>query len=117
MPARWILLTLACVFLPAVAQLLFKSAAEQWQVDGWTWATVRGFLQPAMLAALALYAFATVLWGFVLRTVPLTLAYSLFALAFVITPLLAHFVLGEPLGARTLIGSALIVTGVVIASS
>jgi drug/metabolite transporter (DMT)-like permease len=117
MQPRWILLTLACVLLLAVGQLLFKAAAGQWRIDGWTWATMRSFLSPAMLVALVIYAIATVLWVYVLREAPLVLAYALFSLAFVVTPVLAHFVLGEPLGIRTLIGGAVIVAGVVIAVS
>ena len=117
MPARWILLTLACVVLLAVGQLLFKAAANHWHVDGWSWTTVRSFLSPMMMGALTIYAVATVLWVFVLRSVPLVLAYSLFSLAFVITPVLAHFALGEPLGARTLVGGAIIVVGVIVATS
>ena len=58
---------------------------------------------------------ATVLWVYVLRTVPLSAAYALFALAFVIVPLLAHFVLGEPLTANVLVGGVVIVAGILIA--
>jgi drug/metabolite transporter (DMT)-like permease len=117
MQTRWVLLTLACVLLLAIGQILFKSAAGQWHIDGWTWATVKSFLSPAMLVALVIYAIATVLWVYVLRSAPLVLAYALFSLAFVVTPVLAHFTLGEPLGMRTLVGSAVIVAGVVIAVS
>ena len=72
MTARSLLLTLTCVVLIAVGQLLFKSAAGQWRIDGWSWTTLRGFLSPAMLIALVIYATATLLWVFVLRTVPLS---------------------------------------------
>jgi drug/metabolite transporter (DMT)-like permease len=115
--SRWVLLTLVCVLLLAVGQILFKSAAGHWRVDGWSWATARSFLSPAMLLALAIYAVATVLWVYVLRTAPLVLAYPLFSLAFIVTPILAHFTLGEPLGVRTLIGGAIIVAGVIVAVS
>jgi undecaprenyl phosphate-alpha-L-ara4N flippase subunit ArnE len=115
MPARSLLLTLACVLLIAVGQLLFKSAAGQWRVDGWSWATLRGFLSPVMLIALVIYAAATLLWVFVLRTVPLSSAYALFSLAFLIVPLLAWIFLGETLSVNTLIGGAVIVVGVIIA--
>lgn len=100
--ARSLLLTLNCVVLIAVGQLLFKSAAGQWRVDGWSWTTLRGFLSPAMLVALFIYAVATLLWVFVLRTVPLSSAYALFSLAFLIVPLLARIFLGEPISANTL---------------
>ena len=115
MPARSLLLTLACVVLIAVGQLLFKSAAGQWRVDGWSWTTLRGFLSPVMLVALVIYAAATLLWVFVLRTVPLSSAYALFSLAFLIVPVLAWVFLGEPLSLNTLAGGAIIVVGVIIA--
>jgi len=115
MPARSLLLTLACVVLIAVGQLLFKSAAGQWRIDGWSWATLRGFLSPVMLIALVIYAAATLLWVFVLRTVPLSSAYAMFSLAFLIVPVLAWIFLGETLSLNTLIGGAIIVVGVIIA--
>ena len=115
MPARSLLLTLACVVLIAVGQLLFKSAAGQWRIDGWSWATLRGFLSPVMLIALVIYAAATLLWVFVLRTVPLSSAYAVFSLAFLIVPVLAWIFLGETLSLNTLIGGAIIVVGVIIA--
>lgn len=115
MTARSILLTLLCVVLIAIGQLLFKSAAGQWRIDGWSWATVWGFLSPVMLAALAIYGAATLLWVFVLRSVPLATAYSLFSLAFLIVPVLARVFLGEPISVNTLVGGAIIVVGVIVA--
>ncbi len=115
MPLRSILLTVLCVVLIAVGQLMFKSAASQWRVDGWSWSTVAGFLSPVMIAALVVYAVATVLWVYVLRTVPLSAAYAIFALAFVIVPMLAHVVLDEPLSPRVLVGGLIIVVGIVVA--
>ncbi|MEO8754594.1 MAG: EamA family transporter [Casimicrobiaceae bacterium] len=115
MTARSLLLTLICVVLIAAGQLLFKSAAGQWRIDGWSWATARGFLSPVMLVALVVYAAATLLWVFVLRTVPLSAAYSLFSLAFLIVPVLAWIFLDEPISANTLVGGAVIAVGVIIA--
>jgi len=114
-PTRALLLTLLCVTLLAAGQMLFKVAAAQWRIAGWTWATVEGFLSPALLVALALYAVATVLWVFVLRSVPLTVAFPLYALVFVLVPLGAHFVLGEDFSWNTIVGGAIIVLGVAIA--
>jgi undecaprenyl phosphate-alpha-L-ara4N flippase subunit ArnE len=115
MPLRSLLLTVATVLMIAIGQLLFKSAASQWNVDGFTWKTAAGFLSPLMISALALYGVATVLWVYVLRTVPLSAAYAVFALAFLIVPILAHFMLDEPLTPNVLIGGAVIVAGIFIA--
>ena len=79
-------LTLACVVLIVVGQLMMKAAAGQWHVDGLSWSALRAFFSPIMIAALVLYGFATLLWVYVLRTVPLSSAYAMFSLAFVIVP-------------------------------
>lgn len=115
MQARWIGLTLVCVVLLAFGQVLFKVAAVQWRVDGWTLASVRSFLSPAMLVALFIYGVATVLWVYVLRSAPLSLAYPLFSLAFIVTPVAAHLVLGEPFSWRVIGGGVVILVGVLIA--
>ncbi len=116
MTPRAIVLTLLCVTLIAVGQLLFKVAAGQWRADSWSWASVLDFFSARMLLALLIYGAATVLWVYVLRTTPLSTAYLLFSLAFVIVPLLSHYALGEPLKLTTLVGGGLIVAGIVIGS-
>lgn len=115
MQARWVGLTLVCVALLAAGQLLFKVAASGWRIDGWTIASVRSFLSVWMIVALVIYAIATVLWVYVLRTVPLSAAYAVFAFAFIIVPVLAHFVLDEPLSANVLVGGVIIVVGILVA--
>jgi hypothetical protein len=72
---RWVALTLGCVLLLAIGQMLFKVAAGGWRVEGWSLATLRNFLSAPMLAALVVYAIATFAWVFVLRHVPLGAAY------------------------------------------
>lgn len=111
-----ILLTLACVAMIGGGQLLFKAAAAGWRVEGGAWQAFVSFLSPLMVAALVVYGLATVLWVYVLRTVPLSAAYAMFSLAFVFVPVLAHLVLGEPLEAKTIVGGAIIVLGVVVAT-
>ena len=101
MPLRSLLLTVLCV-------LHDRGRPAHVQVGGGAMEVRRliverarrGFLSPLMIAALALYAVATVLWVYVLRTVPLSAAYAVFAFAFIIVPVLAHFVLDEPLSAE-----------------
>lgn len=114
MSSRGVLLVLACVALLASGQLLFKAAAAQWRLDAGLWLAVRSLLSPAFVGALAIYGIATLLWVYVLRTVPLGAAFPLYALTFLIVPLLAHWVAGEPLSVNTLIGGVVIIVGVAI---
>jgi drug/metabolite transporter (DMT)-like permease len=105
------LLTLAVVFGIAVGQILFKLAAVTLSSDGSFW--VR-WLNPYLIIALCVYGLATLLWVWVLRTVPLHLAYPLMALAFLFVPTLAYIFLGEPFQPKVFWGGALIMLGVYI---
>ena len=116
MSLKGLLLVLGCIVLIAPGQLLFKSAAAQWRLDGGAWLAVRSLASPAFIAAIVLYALATLLWVYALRIVPLASAFPLYALTFLVVPLVAHFVAGEPLTPNVLIGGAVIIAGVAIAA-
>lgn len=102
--------------LIAAGQVLFKlTSASAGNLD------LRGvtqlLLNPLLIAALALYGFGTIVWIFVLKSVPLTIAYSFMGLTFVFVPLLAQVFLGETVTLRYAIGAALIVAGMVAINS
>ena len=106
-------LTLLCVVMISSGQVLFKSAALQTAAaTGW----IDRWFNAPLLIALVIYGLATVLWIWVLRYTSLSVAYPVFALAFLIVPLLAHFFLQEPLSSKTFIGGALIILGVLVAT-
>jgi drug/metabolite transporter (DMT)-like permease len=68
-------------------------------------------------AAAALYGASTLAWIVALRSIPLSQAYLFMALGFVIVPVAAHFIFGEPLNSRLLVGAALICIGIWIAAT
>lgn len=105
------LLVLACVALIAVGQVLFKFAAGR--IDPRTPWWMLAF-EPYLVLAGAIYVGATFLWVMQLRAVPLNRAYPLFALAFILVPLLSHLVFGERLSLPYLGGSLLIIAGTVL---
>lgn len=69
------------------------------------------------IVGIGLLGASTLLWIWVLRTLPLNIAYPFMALAFVIVPLLSYYLLGEPLGWKSFVGGLLIIAGVVIISA
>jgi drug/metabolite transporter (DMT)-like permease len=113
MNARQILLLVLNVASLALGQILFKLAASAMKSVNWVSDWV---LNWHLMVALVVYAAATALWVVLLRSVPLAVAYPFVALAFVIVPVVAHFVLGEPLRWQTMLGAAVIVAGVWITS-
>ena len=68
----------------------------------------------AVMTSLVVYACGTVVWIFVLKSVPLTLAYSFMALTFCFVPILAMLFLGETLSLRFAAGMALIMAGMLV---
>ena len=111
-PALWggLLVTPALI---ALGQILFKLASR-----GAGDADAAGLLalarNPYLLAALAIYGLGTLLWIYVLKSVPLNVAYPFMALSFCLVPLLAWLALGEAMSWRQGAGLALIVAGLVM---
>lgn len=111
-------LTLASVVGISTAQLLLKIAAMNLHnpnAQGFWFAGLR--INTYLICALTMLGCSTLLWTWVLRGIPLSMAYPFMALAFIIVPLLSFLILGEPLGWKHVVGGLLIVFGVIVVSS
>ncbi len=106
-----VLILLGCVLGVAAGQLLFKMAAGIPRPDGEAW---RLFLSPPLIAGLAVYGLATIVWVWQLRSVPLTRAFPFMALGFVVTPLAASFLFQEATSPRYWLGALLICAGIIL---
>ena len=104
------------LFTPVIiagGQILFKQAG----VRGADAPFVQTLFDPIFIAAVALYGIATLMWVYVLKTVPLSFAYTFMALSYVLVPLLAVLFLGETLNWRYGAGALLIIAGLLIVQS
>jgi drug/metabolite transporter (DMT)-like permease len=108
-------LVLLCVVMISAGQILFKMAAMHATVHAQASVYVQWLSLP-LFVALIIYGAATVLWVWLLRHIPLTTAYPLYALAFVIVPIASYFIFDESLGLQHVLGGALIVAGVFVIS-
>ena len=110
-----IALALVTVLGLSAGQVLFKLAAMGLAGPAPLWMLLlrNGYLW----AALVVYGVATVLWVALLRQVPLRMAYPFVGLAFVIVPVLAHFLLNEPLRWQAAAGAGLIVLGIWVSTA
>ena len=100
----------------AFGQVLFKQTGIQ--LAGRPDAPFHSILfSPVFLVAVALYGIATLAWVYVLKIVPLSMAYSFMALTFVLVPLMAAFFLKEPLTVKYAIGACLIIAGLFVVQS
>jgi len=75
-------------------------------------AIVSTLVSPYILAGIAIYGGATVLWLYILSRVPLSVAYPLQSMAYLVAIVAAHFVFGEDLTAGKLVGAVLIMAGI-----
>lgn len=105
----------ACVAVIAVGQLLFKIVGARLGPAGLAGLLADRSAALLLVAALLLYGGATLAWVWALRSVALSTAYLFMSASFILVPLMAHFVLGEPLSPRLALGSLLVVAGILIA--
>ena len=99
----------------SAGQLLFKGAAARTAGSETLAERFIGLAQNGLfLAAMALYFALSLLWVWVLSFTPLSRAYPFVALAFAITPFLASLVFAEPLTPRLLLGTFVILCGLVL---
>lgn len=100
--------------LLAAGQILFKSAALSLPTI-WTLGDLTSTMRiPALWLAILVYGAATVLWIYLLKTVPLSRAYPFAALGFVLVPAAGVLLFNEKVGLSYVGGAALIVSGLLI---
>lgn len=103
---------LVMVLLASIGQVLLKlSVSGRGAMTG-----IRDYLGLLtnfhFIAGISLYILTTIGWMWALKTFPLSKAYPVLALSFVVVPLLAWYFFGEKLNATHILGMALILVGV-----
>jgi multidrug transporter EmrE-like cation transporter len=105
------------VLLNAAAQLLLKAGTNVMGVitltrDGWMDTLVRMATTGPFIAGVALYGVSLLVWIMGLSRVPVSMAYPLLSLGYVINAVAAHYVFGEAVSATRWVGIAIIILGV-----
>jgi multidrug transporter EmrE-like cation transporter len=119
--AVWALI-LTGVGLNAAAQLLLKVAARPLAgVQGFSWETLRISVStlgvsPPFWAGMLCYAASVCVWLAALSKAPVSTAYPMLSLGYVVVAAVSVLWLGETLSAAKLAGIALICVGVVLVS-
>jgi drug/metabolite transporter (DMT)-like permease len=101
------------ILLLVSGQLLWKTGMNKMDTaKGDTWVSL--LWSPHIWSGLVLYGIATVLWLYVLKKLPLSLAYPLQSLAYVIALVAAVFIFHESVPLQRWIGAAIILAGVIV---
>ena len=110
-------LVLCGVLLNAAAQLLLKAGTNAVGHFEFSAANIlpvgmRLAFQPHILGGLACYVVSVVVWIMALSRVPVSIAYPMLSIGYVVNAVIAHFWFGEALVAQKLLGIGFIIVGV-----
>lgn len=112
-------LILTGVLLNAAAQLLLKAGTNavghfEFHFDNLVPVGIKLALQPFILGGMACYAVSLVVWIMALSRVPVSIAYPMLSIGYVINAFIAWQWFGEALAAQKLLGIGFIVIGVIL---
>ena len=111
----WLQLTLSvvCVF---VSELLLKRGASDTAnpAQAWSWTGVTGLASPLVWSGIIFVIISFISWLYVLRYIPLSLAFPLSRVVDILVPLGCWFFLGEAISTRRWCGIALVVIGLAV---
>lgn len=110
-----VLLVLASISLGVTGQVLLKLGAHTPVLAPGD--LIGNLLRPTTLVALSLYVAATLLWITVLSRAPLSYAYPLLGLNYVLVVLMSAWILHEPVSVHRWIGVSVIVVGFLVTAT
>ena len=107
------------VVLNAVAQLLLKAGTNavghfEFQTNNIVPIGMQLVFQPYILGGMVCYAVSLVVWIMALSRVPVSIAYPMLSIGYVINALVAWHWLGEAISAQKMLGISFIILGVVL---
>ncbi len=112
-------LILTGVLLNACAQLLLKAGTNavghfEFHLENLLPIGMKLAFQPYIMGGMACYAVSLVVWIMALSRVPVSIAYPMLSIGYVINAFVAWQWFGEPLSAQKLLGIGFIVIGVYV---
>ncbi len=110
-------LVLTGVLLNAAAQLLLKAGTNRigefaFSLDNLVPIGIKVASSPFVLGGLACYAVSVVVWIMALSRVPVSVAYPMLSIGYIVNAVAAWLLFGESLAAQKLVGIGFIVVGV-----
>jgi multidrug transporter EmrE-like cation transporter len=105
------------VLLNAGAQLLLKAGTNALGVitltaDNWAGTLVRMATQPPFVLGVACYVLSLFVWILGLSRVPVSMAYPLLSIGYIVNAIAAHYLFGEAVSATRWLGIGFIIVGV-----
>ena len=119
MSAVSIALLMTGVLLNAAAQLLLKAGTNavghfEFSLDNVLPVGLKLAFEPHILGGMACYVVSLVVWILGLSRVPVSMAYPMLSIGYVLNALAAWYLFGESLTAQKLLGIGFIIVGVIL---
>ncbi|MBU1235814.1 MAG: EamA family transporter [Gammaproteobacteria bacterium] len=117
MTAVSFVLVLIGVLLNAAAQLLLKAGTTavghfEFHLDNVLPVGMKLAFEPHILGGLACYVVSVVVWIMALSRVPVSVAYPMLSIGYIVNAIAAFYLFNEPLAGQKLLGIGFIVVGV-----
>jgi drug/metabolite transporter (DMT)-like permease len=111
----WFQLALSVMCVLA-SELLLKRGASDTANPGmnWAWTGISGLASPLVWWGILFVVLSFLSWLYVLRFIPLTIAFPLSRVVDVLVPLSCWLVLGEMISVRRWLGIALVIIGLAV---
>ncbi|HTH93757.1 MAG TPA: SMR family transporter [Rhodocyclaceae bacterium] len=112
-------LILTGVLLNAAAQLCLKAGTTaigqfSFTLENLIPIGMRIAFQPWIIGGLSCYVVSVVVWILALSRVPVSVAYPMLSIGYIVNAFIAHFWFGEALATQKLLGIGFIIVGVVM---
>jgi multidrug transporter EmrE-like cation transporter len=110
----WFVLGLEAIFVTASEVLLKVGASETRRVAGWEWTGLMPLASMWIWVAIVFLILSFVCWIYVLRRIPLSIAFPLSNVVHVLVPLSCWIFLGEQISATRWYGIAVVILGLAL---
>jgi len=111
----WLQLALSVMCVLASELLLKRGASDTANpAANWSWTGISGLASPLVWWGILFVILSFLSWLYVLRFIPLTIAFPLSRVVDVLVPLSCWIILGEMISVRRWLGIALVVIGLAV---
>ena len=111
----WFQLALSVMCVLASELLLKRGASDTANPEvNWSWTGISGLASPLVWWGILFVVLSFLSWLYVLRFIPLTIAFPLSRVVDVLVPLSCWLVLGEMISVRRWLGIALVIIGLAV---
>ena len=110
----WLVLVFEVIFVTASETLMKVGASETARVAGWEWTGLLALGSIWIWCAIALIVLSFLCWIYVLKYIPLSIAFPLSNVVHVLIPINCWIFLGEHISSQRWCGIAIVILGIAL---